>query len=497
MKDSIQKNIVAVYFSSLIPAVLTYLFWILASNYTNSETIGIVTAVASFSMILGVLSNFDVGVGMKRFLGKSFAERNYARIKQIVSISTVFVLLTSVGILIISINPFFDILGFIGIEKKFIPMIITIVIGNALQHIFRGSLISTLKSKSMVIPSIVSSFTRFPIFFILFALAYDPIMNVAVSYSLFYAMISIILFTVILNDFRRVSAPYFKDSKNKLGLVIRGSLPRWIPQILSVVGSQLGILFIFSIKGPFEAGLYYIPFAIFNVLFLVTAAVNQVSYPVLSGIVELEKQKHFIRRTLKLAFLGTLPFSAIMFFYAGSILSIFGKEFSAASDVLFILLASFPIAIITEGVYYLFYARGEYRTILFLGLSGNVPRIILYFILVPLYGISGGALAFVIGTIIQTILTIIFVEKIKIRLQYPTFVIVSIIPFALGFLFKYSEIGLIGALPIFVFSFLLYLRLGILKEKDLSDILKTLFPSKGSDIKIDKFIQRLKRFNLM
>jgi len=497
MKESIKGNILSVYFSSLIPAALTFLFWVLAANLTNSETIGIVATITSFTMILGAISNFDVAVGMKRLLGKSIAEKDFPTFKRIASTSSVFVLFTSICILAILLNPFFDFLNLTGIEKKFIPIIITIVIGNALQQVFRQTLISSLKSHLILIPATISSITRFPILFAFFALFYDPVLSVAISYSVFYALICAALFGIVFFNLRRINAPFFHRTRNNLSLIIHASLPRWFPQIIHVVGSQIGILAIFSLQGPAEAGFYYIPFAIFNVLFLVTGAVNQVSYPVLSGIVELEKQKHFLRRTLKLAFLGTLPFSAIMFFYAGPILSIFGKEFSAASDVLFILLASFPIAIIAEGVYFLFYARGEYRTILFLGLSGNVPRIILYFILVPLYGASGGALAFVIGTIAQTILTIIFMEKIKIRLQYPTFVIVSIIPFALGFLFEYSKIGLMGAIPIFIFSFLLYLRLGILKEKDLIDILKTLFPSEGSDIKIDKFIQRLKRFNLM
>lgn len=497
MSEPINKNILSVYISTLIPAGLTYLFWILVSNYTNSEIIGIVAAIGSFSMVLGVLSNFDIGVGMKRFLGKAVADKDWPTFKHIVSISIVYAIFTSICILVIVLNPFVDILDKVGIEKQFIPIIIVIVIGNDLQHIFIGALISALRSKSIVIPTIVASLSRFLVLFLLFTLVDMSELTVAWSYSVSYLVICILLLVVTLNLLRKIQGPFFHDTKNNLKLVISGSVARWIPQIISVLGSQLSILAVFSLKGASESGLFYIPYAVFNVLFLVSGAINQVSHPVLSGIEELEKQKKFLRKSLKMAFLGTMPLAGIMFFHAKPILSIFGTEFSASNDILSILLFSFPIAIITEGVYFLLFARGDYKKVLALGLLGNVPRIILYFVLVPIQGGIGGAVAFVIGTALQMILTVILLEKEKTRLSYGMFFIMSIIPFALGYVFEFLKLGPVGAIMLFFFSVIIYLRLRIVDESDIENILSTIMqPTKAIETK-NLIISKLKRFYLM
>ena len=493
MTDSINKNIFSVYIASLIPAGLTYIFWIVVSNYTNSGVIGVIAAIGSFSMVLGVLSNFDIGVGMKRFLGKAIAEKQFPLFKQITSTAIIFTLTTSTAILIFVLNPFVNILEMVGIDKQFIPIIIVIVIGNDLQHIFIGSLISSLKSKSIVIPTIVSSISRFVVLFALFFVIGSSELSVAWSYSMSYVVICILLLIVTIKYLRAIEGPFFYETKNNLKTIVKGSFARWIPQIVSVLGSQLSVLAVFSLKGASESGLFYIPFAIFNVLFLVSGAINQVSHPILSGMKESEHQIQFLKKALKMAFLGTMPFAAIMFFYAKPILSIFGAEYSDSSEILSILLYSFPIAIITEGVYFFLFARGNYKNVLVLGLISNIPRIILYFILVPEYGGIGGAIAFIVGTGFQLILTVILLEKEKIRLEYGMFAIISIIPFLLGYLFEFLEFSFIGAILLFVLSLIIYLRIKAIREDDIENIFAIIMQKEKATKVKNELVKKLKK----
>lgn len=496
MSGSISKNILSVYIANFVPAGLTYLFWIIASNFTDSRVVGVVAAIGSFSMILGVLSNFDIGVGMKRFLGKAVADKDWFMYKNIVSVSTLFSFLTSIGVLIIALNPFFDVLSYVGIEKQFIPIIIIIVIGNDLQNLLIGALVSALKSRTLVIPSVIASIARFPVLFILFYFLGKSDTSVAWSYSVIYIVNSIILLSILLGIMKTISGKYFHNARSNLKLVIRGSAPRWIPQIISVLGSQLSILAVFSLKGASESGLFYIPYAIFNVLFLISGAINQVSYPVLSGIDNLDKQKQFLKRTLKITFLGTIPFSAIIFFYDKPILSIFGSQFSHSGDILSILLLSFPFAIVTEGVYYLLFARGQYRNVLALGLTSNVPRILLYVILVPMHGGVGGAIAFVTGTICQIILSTIIIEKMGIRLSYTKFFVISIVPFAIGYLLMFLNVGLLGSVALFIFSWVVYLRLNLFDENDIENSLKVIMEPEKAILVKNRIVKELKRFHM-
>jgi len=372
--SSISRNIASIYVSQIVAAGATFIFWVISSNFTNPEIIGKVTAVASFCMILGVLSNFDIGVGMKRFLGKAVADKQWCKFKQISSISLLFVFSTSIGILLIVLNPFIDFLGMLGIEKQFVPVIIIIVLGNDLQHIFLSSIISSMKSKSIIIPYLISTLGRFPVLFGLFYLMEVSELSVAFAYSTSYLILTLSLFFVSLKIYKKIPGSYFYNAGNNLKMLIRGSLPRWIPQIITTVGAQASILSVFAIKGATEAGLFYIPFAIFQVLFLFSSAINQVSHPLLSGMENKESRKIYLWRTLKITFLISMPIASIVFFYAEGILSIFGPEFVGGNEILGILITGFPALLLCEGVYYLLYARGHYRNVLYLGLLANVPR---------------------------------------------------------------------------------------------------------------------------
>ena len=89
MKGILKQNVV-VFFASFVPAVLTYIFWIIAANLTNSWIVGTIAAIGSIAMILGSISQFDIDIGMKRFLGIAIADKKYLEFKQIVAATTLF-----------------------------------------------------------------------------------------------------------------------------------------------------------------------------------------------------------------------------------------------------------------------------------------------------------------------------------------------------------------------------------------------------------------------
>jgi len=497
LTDSIGKNIISIYIANFGSALFTFLFWVISSNLTDSRVIGTVSAISAFAMILGVMSNFDIGVGMKRFLGKAIAGNELDRFKNIVSVSTSFTLVTSAGILLIAFNPFFNFLEYVGISQEFIPIIAIIVIGNNLQHIFIGALVSAKKSSRLILPSMIASFSRFPALFLFFYFIGETEVEIAWSYSILYLVSSIFLLFVTLRYLKSIKGSYFAKSNQYMRLVLRGSFPRWIPQVIVLLGTQLGTLVIFSVSGAAEAGLFYIPFAIMNVLFLASHAINQVIHPIFSGLEDIKIQKQYLFKTLKTAFFATMPFAAIMFFYAPSILSIFGKEFSQADETFSILLLGFPGALIADSVYFLLYARGNYRDVLSLGLIANVPRIMLYFILVPMYGGPGGAIAYVIGVYLQLILTIIIIERLKIRLPYIKLICISIIPFVIGYLVGFIEVEVFGALILLFASLLIFLKVKIINCEDVKNVQSLFSDSPKLSNTFQKIIDMLKRGHLM
>lgn len=497
MSDSIEHNVALFYLSSIIPSAISYIFWIIVANFTNPEVVGVVAAIGAFSMLLGVLSGVDINVSMRTFLGKAAKENDWYSFKHIVSTSIIFTTITAIAIVLIAINPFFDILSHVGIENQFIPIILVMVIGNSIVNVAVGAIVSSLKSKKLVIPYVIAPLGKIVFLLLLYSLFEISEYSTAWAFASLYVILAALLLTYTLNNLRKIQGPFLYNTINDLKFLIRGGSAKWIPDIMLALGTQLSILVVFSIRGASEAGFYYISFAVFGVLLMVSKSMVTISHPVLSGIENLDKQKEFLTKTLKFSFLGTMPLGAILLFYASPILSIFGEGFTGSSDILFILTLSIPLVIISEAIYFLFYARGMYKNVFFLGLSSNVPRIILYFILVPEFGAEGSAIGFIVGSGIQMILTIILIERIKFRLQYLKFFLISIIPFAIGYFLDLFSIGVFGAGIIILFSVLIYLRLKLIDEDNIETMLRLIMNKNKAKNAKDKIVIRLKRIWLM
>lgn len=496
MSNSISQNMLSVYITSLIPAALTYIFWLVAANNTSAEVIGIVITLASFSSLLVAISGLDIGIGMKRFLGKAQAENDWVKFKQIVSASTLITIITTIVILLIALNPIFNLLSYFSIEEKYIPIIVVIVISNALLSVTSNSIISALKSKLLIIPYLVGSVGRFPILFSLFYFLDVSELNVAWAYSSHLIILSAVLLGLNVYVLRKSSGHFFTNFFSNSKLVIQASVAKWLPQLIGVIETQFSILALFALKGGLETGLYYISYAIFGVISMIGSAINMVSHPVLSGM-ELQTQREFLLKTLKFGFILTMPFGVIAYFYSEPILSVFGNEFSVSTEIISILLIALPVAIIMDGCYYLLYARGDYKGILYLGFGVNIVRIICYIILVPSYGGIGAATAYVIGSIVQLIFTIILIQKISLKLEYKMYFLIGIIPVTIGYLLEVANVGILGFLVVLIGSFIIYSKIKLVKEDDIETLLGTFMKKEKSRETSQKIVSKLKKFHLM
>ena len=57
---------------------------------------------------------------------------------------------------------------------------------------------------------------------------------------------------------------------------------------------------------------------------------------------------------------------------------------------------------------------GKDKQSLAIHLAMNVPRTVRYFVLIPIFGIIGGAVSFVIGSIVALLVTVVIISKIRI-----------------------------------------------------------------------------------
>jgi O-antigen/teichoic acid export membrane protein len=452
------------------------------ARISGSETIGIASTIASITLIIATIVVLDTRLGMKRYMGIAISTGDIGVFKQILTSVIIFVSVTVTLSAIIIAIPNLRIMEVIGIDREYSWIVIALIPATAFGSIFAEALIAAQKARKLVLPLVIGSIIRFPILFGMIYVFNSPATGVILAYSAFL-FVSTAFYSVYLANFVRKSKvnPFGKLLSN-LRLVITAGLASWVPHMLSVLGSQLAIVSVFSLQGAAETGKFYLPMAIFTFVQFIVSGINRVSHPLIAGMPSTEQQVSFVSYNIKLAFLFTMPIAAVFLFYGGDILRILGTEYGTAHTTLAIFMLGMPFTIITEIIYYFVYGRGNLRSLLYLGLAGNIPRIVLYFTIIPLLGLDGAAWSYLAGTIAQLILSISIARGLSLPMHYKSWMILTSIPLFLGLVTLIIYVpAILSSIIVFFGSLLSYVILGLFTDSEIRSVLYLGLPRKIAD----------------
>jgi O-antigen/teichoic acid export membrane protein len=493
MASTIGRNIGHLSFANVIQAAGTFAFWFLVIKLAGAGTLGVSSYIASLALIIATIESLDIPLGMKRSIGLAISKGDIAKFRQVLFSSVVVVtFVVSFTILLISVSPL-HVLQYLGIIDHFSIIFILLIISTPFQFLFTEALISSFHSRDLVVPMIIGTIIRFPLLFIFIYILNEADMAAVIAYaSLFFLTSSWYGISVIRISTRyKVLAAYYNSFISNSKEVLSAGLASWIPHVIYVAGAQLGIVSIVSIEGEAAGGEFYLAWGIFQVIILIVLSISRVMHSSISGMANREQQANFLTYSMNIAFIFTLPVASALFFFSGDFLNLIGNQFSSSSSyVLTIFMAGVPLSIIIEISYYFVYGRNDQRTVLLLGLFGNIPRIILYFLLPPVFGINGTSLAYVTGSIFQLALTLYILRIHKVGLKLKNHVISTIVPLSIGFVLYLSGINfLVSTILIVVLSVTAYIKIGLFTEIELHSLLYAGLPSG----KADKIYPKLSR----
>lgn len=477
------------FIDSILGIFFAYFFWFFLSKLTSTEVIGITSTIVSLSIIFSAVALMAVPIGVQRFLGKSFSENILEQAKVFIKASLV---LISIGVFVSSLLLLFFgdmILANYDIDILLIFIAILLVASTCFTTLFRGVVIASLKTKILPITSLVSGILKIGLAIILVSIGTEVI-GVLLGFVSFTVLSSILLAINVIMIFKSTE----KKSEIKLKTAIKNtfssSVVSWIPELIRRPGMYLGTIVVFGFQGASDAGVYFIGFSVFQAILLISSVLLTIGLPLLSGMKD--GRKRLVWRLIKISLVFGLPITSIVMFYAGDILQVFGKEYSDDALTLVILLSSMLPLVVGIGIRTLVYAYGNYRQVLAIGMGVNLPRIILYFILIPMYGTSGAAYSFTIGSIIGFIVSLVIAKKVGLEIYSKDLMIIFTIPTVLGFILSYIEMHLVISIIIILLgSYISYLRIGIIKNDELNDLVLILPKKISGPVKniLTKFIK--------
>ncbi|MEM1573720.1 MAG: oligosaccharide flippase family protein [Candidatus Methanomethylicaceae archaeon] len=461
------KGSLWLYFSSIINNFIGYLYWIIATKFTESSIIGTTAAIVGFSSLIAIYFNLSLSSGEIRMIGKSLGLNDYERINYYFSNSLIISFFLS---LIASILLFFLPDGFMGysrIELSFASLFI--LIGYcSWSAIFSSFFIALLKTEIIALITLISQISKFIIGIFLLYIGMG-----------LYGIIGGLIISILISDIiyiimcKRIEWLKIKKLNKKIiKELIIASLPSYISAILGSTGSWLGIISIYGIIGGKTTGTYYISFMIASFVYTISSTILGLMFPLLSGMED--GRKRAISRAIRISYAITMPITALGILYPHVPLGFLGKEYLNSTLSLQILLIGTFIMPITSGFANLIYAYGKYKLVTLFGIASNIPRIILYIPMVNYFGDLGAAISYISGYFSELIVTIIMSKKIGFRLEFkPILVLTPLLIAILANLFSLHWI--ISTILVFIISIFVYARLNLIKKEDLKDIYEAIF----------------------
>ena len=337
---------------------------------------------------------------------------------------------------------------------------------------FSAFFTAILKTSTVTLVTVIGNIVRLAVGILLVILGWGWI-GASLGYVCNYFIMILVYFFLS----RQYSKNDIVFSLKAVVNVLKAGIVSWLPGVTTLFGQWLGVLVVFGSTGAVETGAYYVAFMISSVVVGLGTSITMLLLPVLSGLTD--GRKRICWSTLKVCYALILPLVFALMAYPWVPLSLLREEYITASDSLFILLISSTLILFIGAITNLLYAYNGYLKILALGATINIPRVILYFILVPLYGGYGAALSFLAGSIVGFLMAVILAKNIDFHPSYQIILCLVIIPLVLSSLAWtiFRKEWTIGIPLIILISYIAYIKFRFVSEDEVRLIVNALIPS--------------------
>ena len=179
-----------------------------------------------------------------------------------------------------------------------------------------------------------------------------------------------------------------------------------------LIMSRTDILILTAFKTEADVGIYNTALKIASLTTIVLIAINTIAMPKYAELKDdTLKFKKFVKQTTFLIIMTSFPVFLALVLFPDFFLQIFGHEFTAGKNVLIILSAGMFFGAFSGSTINILnmagYEKKAYNILLF----SAILNLILNFILIPVYGIIGAAIATAATTILWNLTAAVVIYK--------------------------------------------------------------------------------------
>ena len=451
------RESIYIYGANLIASLTGFLYWVIAAKIVSSEVLGTASTIISLTNITVTISTLGLGTAILR-VGAIY--RN--EIGRVACTALTLDLAATTLVILGGLMIYVRILGSTQSALLVIPLALAWAPVIALQSV----LIATRNAKYLSYTQIINAISRIGLG-ITILLITSTVTGVVTGYFLGFLAVTLTLLIIILR--RKLLEPYI--TKPYAVELLRAGIPIWLPSTIAVIGTQLAVVFTYSIRGGSEAGYLYIAQTIALAIDVARVAVASALIPTIaSGNVDKERLGDIIR----LVYALLLPVNMVLFFFPEPLLRLINPEYLAAVNPLRIYVLANVTLLMVGLIATHIYASGNYRYTLLINTSISTTRVALYTILTPLYGATGAATAYLAGTL--TAITLIAPKTRGVKAPWSRMSLSLAIAILLGITLKHLTVEstlatVIAMMMYLLLVYLVHIALRLLKKTELTLLL--------------------------
>jgi len=389
LRDPLFRNSFFLIVGRFIDAGFGFIFWILAARFFSVTDVGIATALVSSQGLVIILSRFGFDITLIRYMPSYDQSKVFNSCLWITSASTAVVSI----IYLLTIDFFSPEIAFI---KDYYQFFLLFAILNSITLITANALLALRRANLRLIQNIIMGSRIFLLY---------PFINFG-SMGIFFAFgITYILATVfalvIMRNYVRLSATidkkFIRDN-------IHFSSMNYYSGILNTIPSLILPILVVNIIGPDGASLYYISFAIGNLILAIPDALGTSLFVEGSHGINLRKGA---KKTIFAAYLTIVPLTIFIYFFGDSFLRLYGEDYLAAFNLLKVIAISGLFVFIYNLFITLQTIRLKVRGVVFLSLIRFILLFGLNYTFLFYYGVIGTGYAWIITYFVLVLFTII------------------------------------------------------------------------------------------
>lgn len=196
--------------------------------------------------------------------------------------------------------------------------------------------------------------------------------------------------------------------------ILKISLPLMFAQSVQFIMAWTDKLMLGNMMSSEEVGIYFTAFKLSMFASISLMAINSIASPKFAEIYaknDFDGLKKVVNQSTKMIFWSTLPLVIVFFIFPEFLLGVFGNEFKVGVTAFIYLSIGKLISAFSGSVGNLLQMTGKQVVFMNLLFFGAIINIFLNYLLIPIYGINGAALASMVSLSTWNLSMVYFVKK--------------------------------------------------------------------------------------